>query len=127
MSSMSEYAGEDCGHATYMRLSSKPSSCECMTHWTTVRELQEWAPPSARRSNAINIGSFNAASCAQDGLEERPREAPAGGSGGSARQLCASALVRLVADLWLAAGPSAAFPLALLLLRRHVPPRTWLA
>jgi hypothetical protein len=54
--------------------------------------------------------------------EPGARGAPAGGSGGGARQLCAAALVRLVADLWLAAGPAAAFPLALLLLRRRAPP-----
>jgi len=53
--------------------------------------------------------------------EAPAREAPGGSSSGTARQLCASALVRLVADLWLSAGPSAAFPLALLLLRRCAP------
>ncbi len=58
-----------------------------------------------------------------DAPQEEPgaRGASAGGSGGGARQLCAAALVRLVADLWLAAGPAAAFPLALLLLRRRAP------
>ena len=49
MSSMSDYAGEVVATHTYIRLSSKASSSECMTHWTTARELREGAPPSARQ------------------------------------------------------------------------------
>lgn len=64
------------------------------------------------------------AACAfavQHADDAHAREASGGSASGAARQLCASALVRLVADLWLSAGPCAAFPLALLLLRRRAP------
>ncbi|KAK9825377.1 hypothetical protein WJX81_006910 [Elliptochloris bilobata] len=79
-------------------------------------------PQPLAEAEPLDMGADEVATCLDalcwDAPEGPAREALAGGSGGSARQLCASALVRLVADLWLSAGPSAAFPLALLLLRR---------